>query len=140
MPFTLPQFNLLCNVWSAGTGPPAIPRVANLPCQLYTNSRVALVFESDVFGSTEIGTFLRCPWGSDVEEGDYIELPTLPAPMNWWYADDPLPVHAGFVNQYYVAHLVNTDGLVPPPPHFFVLMEGSGYVLMEDGVSRIGLE
>ncbi len=126
------MFNLVCNIYTAGTGPPDPPRVVNVPCQLYVNSRVALVFEPDISLDREVGAFLRCPWGTDIRENDIVQIPALISPMIWWYADDPLPVHAGFTNQYYVAHLVSTDGAVPLP--------SGGFILMEDGVSHILLE
>jgi len=133
MPFTLPNFNLRCNIFSFGFPPPSLPRVADVPCQLYTNSRVPFVHQSDWADVPEICTQLRLPWGTDIRETDWVQIVGAPPAMEWWFADDPLPVHMGFVNQYYFAGLTNNGGVPTPPPPSYILEETGFHILLETG-------
>jgi len=80
--FTIPTFNLTCNLWTAGTFPGA-PRVAAMPCNLQAGRRLHVLDYQENVGITATGSamFLLTASGSDVRDlytlagSDVVEVP-----------------------------------------------------------------
>lgn len=119
MAFNVPSFNISCNVWTNGAGPPAAPRLTSL-CNLQHARRI--------FSPSEGGTFvLANPWCSmfllvpaltDVRDQsnasgqDIIEVPAASGRMYYCvHVDD---VGKGFANEFRCCVLAKL-GVWPTP-------------------------
>jgi len=113
MPYTLPNFNLLCDVYdpghSPGNGDP--PDYAGVPCQVYIPTRanpgatLTLRLPRD-FPALSLITGTTPPLGT----GSGIVIAGFP---NVFFACSSAcrVVHAGFPNEYWSTSLVSTDDL-----------------------------
>jgi hypothetical protein len=133
--FTLPQFNILFDVWREVLGGDVVLTHHNVAGQWYVNPRV--LFPNVVLDPDEdFNSVLRMPIGTDVREEDYVEIPPG---SGWWYQIIAVErIHLGFPNEYFAASSLNNEGA--PLFHGAILMEDGSYVLMEDEVSKIGME
>jgi hypothetical protein len=121
MPFTLPTFNLTCNIWTGSVGaypplspPTGSPRIAAQPCGLAhgkLSSKVAPIGSS--FLSISVGVMqLLLPKGTDVRGIESntaaVDLVECPAGTGRYYfvqsVDD---VGKGFVNEYRLAFMTS---------------------------------
>jgi len=117
MAFTVPTFNLLCNIWTAGMGPPAAPRLANVACNLAWGRRVQTL----TVGSGFVPMVLLLPAGTDVRFSrnatgpDTIECPAGTGRYYTVLAVDDLG--KGFPNEHRGAAIeaITTFGLWPTP-------------------------
>jgi hypothetical protein len=137
--FNLPTFNLTCGRWRPPNAPPALPDITFVG-QLYFGSRAYLDITPGNFNEWEPPIFLRVPSGTNILPHDVVEANLGDG---WFYNVRFVDrVHRGFPNEYFCAVLEQRMGTPPGPPVAggFVLMEGTGFVLMEDGVSKIVLE
>jgi len=103
MSFSIPTFNLLCNLWDRGSPPPAAPRVSNVPCNLAWGRRISPVFEATSSGCLT----LLIPAGTDVrgpQEAVGPDWAEVPAGSKRYYAvalvDD---IGKGFPNEHRAA-------------------------------------
>jgi hypothetical protein len=136
--FTLPQFNTLADVYRRTLVSWTLIH-HNLPCQLYVNSRLTNDQNEDL--DDNIVVILRVPKGTGLVPRDVYEVPPG---SGWWYAGNEVErVHLGFPNEYEMCGVENQNGGSGGPPagiDGFILMELTGYILMEDGLSLIGME
>lgn len=113
--YTLPQFNLLCDVYTAIVPPPVGPiTFANVPCQLYVSSKYP--------GGATPPNFLRMPYNPAMVMmgpqpwvalgGHYVNVPVG---SNMWYeVQQAYVVHRGFSNQYIQCTMLQLDpGALP---------------------------
>lgn len=62
MPFKLPDFNLLCNIWPVHDAPGEGPAMyQDVPCQLHLNSRTPVAQEYGTYWAWNPTIFLRMP-------------------------------------------------------------------------------
>jgi len=121
MAYSLPTFNLACNVWHNGGAIPPTggPDEALLPCQLrYPGKGVGEIIPNP--GSWQSGWKLLVPKGSDIRDPynasgrDTVECP---AGSNRYYitvtVDD---VGRGFANEYRMAFLMKAGTWPTPIP------------------------
>lgn len=108
MPFTLPQFNCLYTSWrlDLATGHWNKVNIASM-CQWYVNPRVVFILE--ITGALENNPvhFLRVPKGTDLEEGDIIEV--APGDHFNYEIIETERVHLNFPNEYWLGFAVNVD-------------------------------
>ena len=134
MPFTLPTFNLVANIWRAAT-PLTDPPDVVTDAQLYLSSRVYVATSLVTPGDAVPTVTLRVPMGADLRVGDIVEVEAGDA---WFYTCVWIErMHRGFPNEYFVGLL--EQGIASPAGGDAILMETGDFVLMEDG-SRILLE
>lgn len=109
MAFSLPNFNLTCNIWDPGHSPGAgdPPDFSAVPCQLYVFSRTNILpgymlrIPKGITGLTlTAGTFLGA--------GSGFELSGMPGHF-FSTLTRPFIVHCGFPNEYYATMLIETD-------------------------------
>lgn len=120
MPYTLPNFNLLCNIWHNPAVPPAAPTLANVPCQLY----LPLKANSDVvlsgFLIYRVIPQCRLPKGTDVRyspSGANPNILEVPAGSGRNYVVTQVEdAHKGFPNEYRVAFLKEAAPVPAPLP------------------------
>jgi hypothetical protein len=112
MPFTLPQFNLLADVWYCGRVPDdGDPDAENITVQLYLNPRGPFGM-NDQF--TEFTTlfppmFVRMPL-SAVSEWEQSNIWEIPAESGRYYlVVFKERMHQGFPNEYLLAQCVQCD-------------------------------
>lgn len=119
MAFSLPTFNLLCNVWSNSspvTGPPR----AQFACNLAWGRRVQ-AFSDPAFVATGLMMTLLLPAGTDIRSyiqgggGDWVEVPAGSGRRYLSYSVDD--IGKGFDNEHRAAVLVQdyTHGAWPTP-------------------------
>lgn len=119
--YTLPNFNLTCDIYGAVTPPPAGPILwPAVPCQMYINSRMAaygngngnilriaynpaIVLIGPQPWAALSGMIINCPIGS----ASYYEI---------LFAD---VVHRGFPNQYVEAQLIQLDPAFLPGIRYY---------------------
>ncbi len=119
--YTLPNFNLTCDLYQAITPPPVGPiTYAAVPCQMYINTRMA------AYGNGN-GMVLRIPYNPAVVligpqpwaalSGMIVNCPIGSA--SWYeilFAD---VAHRGFPNQYVLAQLIQLDPAVLPAIRYY---------------------
>jgi len=128
MSYTLPIFNVDCNIWHSPSVPPAVPDLFS-SCQLYVNSRGLLDIDELNDREWVPPVYLRLPFGTDVRREDLVECGA--GSGNWYHVRWVERMHLGFANQYTIALLNQLTG--GPPGAGDVLMETSGVVLLESG-------
>ena len=108
--YTIPNFNVVANIWRAGGGPPGPPDVTT-DAQLYTFSRASVdVTEADP-GTYQPAVYLRVPRGTDLRQTDIAEVV---AGSGYTYTVRWVErVHLGFPNEY-LEGLLQQDN-VPDP-------------------------
>lgn len=130
MAFTLPIFNLVCNLWR----PPATtsdPPTSSPDCQLYYPSRSTLPIEVPSADDFSPAAWIRFPWGTDVRVGDILEVA---AADGYFYEVRFVDrMHRGFANQYIFAVCEQQAASPPPPTSGFILLETGDFVLLESG-------
>lgn len=141
--YVLPTFNLIANIWRFGnptTNPPDLQPVCNLAWgrRVFTGD-LAVNPSSD---SPPTITLLL-PMGSnvfgDVNTGGSPDTAEVPQGSGWFYTVVYVDrIGCGFANEHLGA-ILSLKAPSPPPGTPAILMESSGYVLMEDG-SHILLE
>lgn len=103
MAFTIPKFNLLCDIWRGNTAPPVgDPALAEVPCQLAWDRAADYVI---TVGANRIHPMkLRVPAGTDLRGQlsstfqDTVEIPSGSGRYyTCWMVDD---VAKGFSNEY----------------------------------------
>ena len=107
MAFTLPQFNLLCDIWESG---------ANnfTPTTLLSSAVRVQLYVTDKFGNIS----MRFPKGTDVRPFGFRHANTYdlvniqPPSQIWMYVNFAGPMHRGFPNEYFAAW----GGSYAPPP------------------------
>jgi hypothetical protein len=109
MAFTIPTFNLVCNVWR-GIGHSGAPDIVNLACNLQFGRKPHILDLQENVGINAQGQamFLLVPAGSDLRDGmttsgfrDTVEVPSGTGRFYVvWAVDD---VGKGFSNEYRVA-------------------------------------
>lgn len=108
MAFSIPHFNLHCNIWNdpdPTTGPPTLPDVE---CQLYFPKQDQLEVTPGSSASWRGPMYIRLPAGTDVRfnnpadpPSNHIECPSGTGRMyDVLYVDD---AHKGFLNEYRIA-------------------------------------
>lgn len=111
MAFTIPTFNLTCNIHSGSIWPPGPVRVAGQACNLSVGRAVRL---GNLLGDfdTAYGTMvLLLPKGTDIRDastlasafGDYVECPV--GSSRWYFATYVDDVGKGFANEFRFALL-----------------------------------
>jgi hypothetical protein len=115
MPFVLPTFNLVCNIWrqTPGSFPPVVAPDVVAPCNLALGRRVTRsptsVFDREVWG---ISMTLLVPPGTDIRDGsvdlvlggDWVEVPAGTGRFYFTnYVDD---LGKGFPNEHRFAVLI----------------------------------
>lgn len=126
MAFSLPTFNLVCNIWiphdSPGDGPASHQLI---PCQLYLNSRVGADQEYGTSWAWSPSIILRLPIAELVawEQAGIIEIPS--GNPDYYIPRLKERMHRGFPNEYLVMYVdqANAAGvpeaknvLYPPYP------------------------
>jgi hypothetical protein len=83
MPFTVPEFPLLCNIWAGPNPPTGVPRLT-AACNLGMGRRIMPAAPSeDVFNAPHMLAQLLLPAGTDIRDascspatsGDVVEVP-----------------------------------------------------------------
>jgi len=133
MSFTLPDFNLTCDIYS-GPYDTRVLRLSGVACNLAMGRRVQVVFHDPTglgFGAATAQLLL--PSGTDVRDvsqlmggGPPYDIVEVPAGSGRWYVVNSVDdVGKGFPNEYRLAFLaklssnsglVNTTGLFWPIP------------------------
>jgi hypothetical protein len=116
MPFTLPHFNCTFSSWRLDGATSVWARVViGGACQWYTNPRIVML-AIPLGGSEEIILhFLRVPIGTDIAEGDLVEVEVG---EQWFYQlVETERVHKNFPNEYAVGYATNMDAENTP---FFI--------------------
>jgi hypothetical protein len=129
MAFTLPQFNCLFHSWRLDGATLVWSRIiTNGPCQWYVYSRTQ-DWADPLGGGEEIMLHhLRVPKGTDIDEGDLVEV----EPGSFWFYQlvETDRVHLNFPNEYFVGFANNLDEENTP---FFVDDENGVELLTETG-------
>jgi hypothetical protein len=126
MAYRLPNFNILCNIKTAGAGipppPPHAPwRIANQPCQLTYGQRVnvASTGGTSVAGVIVVSMSLLLPALTDIrglQDTVRYDLVEVPAGSGRYYSvsyvDD---IAKGFANEHRTAALLAMDGTWTAP-------------------------
>lgn len=116
MSFTLPTFNLMCNIYTPPfTGGP--PRVA-VACNLAWSRRISMPSGQALVGVEPMVMTLLLPAGTDIRvgaQGVAFDIVEVPAGTGRWYnvlqVDD---IGKGFLNEHRAAllgKLANTEGV-----------------------------
>lgn len=135
MAYTLPVFNLECNLWRPPT-PTTDPPDAVHDCQLYIPSRGMLDITPGDDDLWVPPVYVRFPKGTDVQQDDVLEVDDGDG---WFYRVRWTErMHRGFSNEYFVA-LVEQVVVGPPTPGDALLLETGDFALLETG-DRILLE
>lgn len=119
MSFSVPTFNLSCNIWQAPNAPPAAPDVTSV-CNLAYGRRVNLGPVSEDFDAGTVMTLLLPP-GVDIRSSaqsassSWVEVPAGSLRYYATYGVDD--VGKGFSNEHRAAILypVSTFGVWPTP-------------------------
>lgn len=129
MAFTLPQFNCLFNSWRLDPTGTFWSRIqTNHPCQWYVNPRI-LAIDFAVSSSEEVILhFLRVPIGTDIDEGDLVEVE--PGSERFYELLETERVHLNFPNEYAVGYANNVDAVNTP----FVISTEDGIQLQTETV------
>jgi len=112
--FTLPNFNLLCNIWHGtvvmgdlpATPLVTAPDISLKPCQLYAASWQGTSTTPLSTSRLDLGftMMLRVPAGTDLRdqsnasENDVVEVPA--GSGRWYYVMQADDLHKGFPNEY----------------------------------------
>jgi hypothetical protein len=93
MPYTLPTFNILCNIWRYSLNPRSTsPTLSDIPCNLQYGRKIQVAPEVDEFVTTtqlpNIKTFnqwmhLLLPALTDIRPG-WLNQPAVTTPENDW--------------------------------------------------------
>lgn len=110
--YTLPTFNLLCDLYQPLLPPPVGPvTYAGVSCQLYVSSKYP--------GGSTPPKFLRMPmpayqlWGPlGGVPGWYVNLPA--GSGIWYEVQEAYVVHRGFANQYLQCTMLQIDAVALP--------------------------
>lgn len=112
MSFTLPTFNITCNVWSNGVNPLANPPRATFPCNLAFGRRVQN--NPTAGGIPGIRMTLLLPVGTDIRSQfnasgyDTVEVPAGSGRLYWVQGVDD--IGKGFPNEHRAALIYATSG------------------------------
>lgn len=115
MAFTVPNFNLVCNIWRQTGGPPAPPDVVS-DCNLAWGRRVSMASPNLTVATGQIITLLL-PVGTDVRSevcttgADWVEVPAGSGRLYFVYGVDD--IGKGFPNEHRFALLLPTDNFGP---------------------------
>jgi hypothetical protein len=116
MPFSVPTFNLLANIWNAGHTPAGdLPDRVDQPCQLYLPSRAVPVWDQGLDNPWNFVIILRYPSGlPELARGDIVGL--TPAP-DYYLVRWSQRIHQGFLNEYRESYVTQCDanGTSPRP-------------------------
>ena len=135
MTFTLPIFNCIFNSWRLDpTGSSWFRVITGGACQWYVNSRM-LAIDFSVSGLEEIILhFLRTPKGTDIAEGDLVEVEPG---SGWFYAlVETERVHLNFPNEYLVGFANIVDDVDTP----FVISTEDGIQLQTETLTPLYTE
>lgn len=115
MAFTVPVFNILCDVWNAGKTPAADPPdTENVPCQFYVNSRGTFDVQPCELEVYTPPLWVRLPidqigiW----EAGQIFEVASESG--RYYRARFKERMHYGFSNQYLIIVVVQCNSLGIP--------------------------
>lgn len=103
MAFSLPTFNLVCNIWIIGDQPGEGPASwQDIPCQLYLNSRTPVAQEYGTYWAWSPSIFLRLPIAEKLawEQAGIIEIPS--GDPEYYIPRLKEKMHRGFANEYLV--------------------------------------
>lgn len=129
MAYTLPVFNLTCNLWR----PPSVttdPPDDTFDCQLYIPSRGMLDITPGDDDLWQPPIYVRAPKGTDIRQDDILEVDDGDG---WYYRVRWIErMHRGFSNEYFVA-LVEQSTTAPPVSSDSLLLESGDHILLEDG-------
>lgn len=111
MAYTVPDFNVLCDVWSVGTVPDDdAPAFENVACQFYIYSRGSWDIqpcELELY-HPPIGVRFPVAAATPWEDGQVFEVP--PGSGRYYRARFKERVHLGFPNEYLVCYVVQCQG------------------------------
>jgi hypothetical protein len=118
MPFSLPAFNLLCNVYQ-GPWLGKVLRIADLPCNLAIGRRVQQLGTDQLgFPQGFASPSLLVPKGSDVRDTSQQTQPDIlevPSGSGRWYATNIVDDMAkGFSNEYRLVSMYKVCDAVNP--------------------------
>ena len=109
MSFTLPTFNLTCNVWSPASLPPNPPRVV-LSCNLAFGRRVHPTFSTGTSAIMElllpVHSDVRSPCQNPASLQDVVEVPA--GSGRFYFVLNVDDAGKGFTNEHRVAQLTQT--------------------------------
>jgi len=115
VPFTVPVFNILCDVWNAGKTPAAdAPDTENVPCQFYVNSRGTFDVQPCEIEVYTPPLWVRLPidqigvW----EAGQIFEVASESG--RYYRARFKERMHYGFSNQYLIVVVVQCNAAGEP--------------------------
>lgn len=117
MPFTVPNFNLVCNIYDNGSPPPVGPPRLSSPCNLAYGRRVAIAWASSVVTSPwmtlllPVLTDIRASQGSSPQ--DWVEVPA--GSGRTYLVEGVDDVGKGFPNEHRFALIVAAYASVPWP-------------------------
>jgi len=143
--YTLPTFNLVCNIWRFANYPANPPDLGAI-CNLALGRRVGTLLSNTATGGEVIGgMWLLLPPTTDIQDsknggdGDIVEVPAGSGRIyKAIWVDD---IGGGFPNEHRFAELVGFApwptpfpgcGAIVPPALPAVLMESSGWIHLED--------
>jgi len=142
MAFSLPNFNLLCDIWREphvpGTDP---PDVVGVPCQVYSQTRVDYQWEVNTPLLSWPAQMIRLPPDNYPDDFRFVKITNLTAPYYFsLYASHP--EHLGFPNSYFALFGIPCDdhgnnqeftGMGTSVSAGSVLLESGDHVLLESG-------
>jgi len=107
--FTLPNFNIACNIWAPGDNPGDgdPPTFSDVPCQLYTLSRTGSL-PSYMLRLDKSFAGLELHAGTTLSQGSGFVLSSM-AGHFFGCLTRPFVVHSGFPNEYWAVMLIETD-------------------------------
>jgi len=114
MAYTLPNFNLLCDMWDPGHAPGLgdPPDHVAVPCQLYVLSRGSGAPQLQLrVPSTIIGLNIFVGTTPPVGSATGVEIDLFPG---YYFAvtGNAVVMHAGFPNEYWACQLIHTDNTI----------------------------
>jgi len=117
MAFIVPTFNLFANVFTSATFPPAVPRLAAIPCQLRQSGRLSTGQRGTATAFIPLWECLF-PLHTDIRDfknatgADNLEVPA--GSGRFYFVDLVDDVGKGFTNEYRVA-MIEKNGIWPTP-------------------------
>lgn len=121
MAFVLPTFNITCDIYTAGTWPGGVARIANQPCQLRAPAANFAASVNPTLGQA-VGMTLLLPAGTDIRDrfntpinsSDVVECPSGSGRAYTVATMDDIAL--GFANEHRYAVLQKVLGFPWPTP------------------------